>query len=86
MRKKKRIKIKSSKIFKITFIFSFISSIICEIVAVLYLCKQILNVLDFGLISVVLILLCMLTFGQYITFEEMEELENRTNGKNIKNK
>lgn len=80
MRKKKS-NFKTSKLFKITFIFGFISSILCEVVSIVYLCKQILNILDFGIISVVLIVLNMSTIGQYLTFEEMEELENKINVK-----
>ena len=81
MKNNKRRKLKSSKIFKITFIFSFVSSIICEVVAVIFLCKQVINILDFGLITAVLIILCMTTLGQCTTFEEMEELENKINVK-----
>lgn len=82
--KKRRKNIKSSKLFKIVFIFSFISSIICKAIAIMYLCMEILDLLNFCIISAILALLCMVTFGQYITHEDIECLENKMNANKIR--
>ncbi len=50
-------------------------------IVVINLCKQILDVIDFALISAVLIILCMMPLAQIIIFDEMEELEKKINRK-----
>ena len=78
---KKYKKVTIAKFFKITFYFSLIISIVLGIVSIVFLCNKILEVSNFLILNALHIFLSMITFGQYISFEEIETIQADINSK-----
>lgn len=78
---KKHNKFTNAKFFKMTFYFSLIISIVLCVVSIIFLCNKTLEIFNFLIINILLLFLSMITFGQYLSFEEIETIQAEMNSK-----